>query len=191
MEKKPEHPGNNPAGLLKVVLFGPESTGKTTLAKQLAEHFQTTWAPEYMRQFLEEKWDNEERTITKNDLIPIAKGQILAEKVAAKKATKIFFCDTDLLQLKVYSEYYYHDFCEPEITIAALQEKPVLYLLTEIDVPWEPDFLRDRPNDRQNMFRIFEDELKLHKLPYKIVSGPEYERLKTAIHAIEKMVPKT
>jgi HTH-type transcriptional repressor of NAD biosynthesis genes len=172
---------------LKVVLFGPESTGKTTLAKQLAEHFNTLWVPEYMRGYLERKWDEKKMRISKDDLMPIAIGQMDLENKAAENTKEILFCDTNLLELKVYSEYYYNDFCPPEIETHALKNKYALYFLTNIDTPWVFDNLRDRPDDRQKMFRIFESELKDHDLPYVILRGSEKERLDRAINEIQKL----
>ena len=96
-----------PSDIVKVVLFGPESTGKTTLAKQLAAHYKTAWVPEYARQYLQDKWDRAQKTCEPLDLLPIAKGQITLENELTKKANKILFCDTDLLETKVYSEAYY------------------------------------------------------------------------------------
>src|SRR5690554_8219055 len=96
---------------MKVVLYGPESTGKTTLAAQLAAHYDTEWVPEYMRTYLERKWEEKKELITRDDLIPIAEGQLAHEAELAKKAEKLLICDTNLLELKVYSEYYYDGFC--------------------------------------------------------------------------------
>ena len=96
-----------PSNLIKVVLFGPESTGKTTLSRQLAEHYGTLWVPEYAREYLQEKWNREQKTCEPKDLIPIAQGQIKMENEMTKKATNLLVCDTDLLETKVYSEAYY------------------------------------------------------------------------------------
>ena len=93
-----------PSDILKVVLFGPESTGKTTLSEQLARHYNTVWVPEYARDYLQEKWNNERKTCEPHDLLPIAEGQMRLENRLTKKATKILVCDTDLLETKVYSE---------------------------------------------------------------------------------------
>ena len=93
-----------PANVIKVVLFGPESTGKTTLAQELADHYKTEWVPEYAREYLQVKWDKEQKTCEPQDLIPIAEGQIRLENYLTKKANKLLICDTDLLETKVYSE---------------------------------------------------------------------------------------
>lgn len=187
MEKKSQHTRNNTFKILKVVLFGPESTGKTTLAKQLADHYQTSFSPEYMREFLQKKWDNEKQVVSKSDLIPIAKGQLKNEKFAIEKAVDIVFFDTNLLELKVYSEYYYDGYCPIEIQQWLAGNNYDFYLLTNTDTPWQADDLRDRPNDRLPMFRIFEVELLRNNFPFKIIKGTGTMRLEKAINAIDKM----
>jgi nicotinamide riboside kinase len=92
------------ANCIKVVLFGPESTGKTTLAKQLAHHYNSVWVPEFARQYLQKKWNNERNTCEQSDLLPIAIGQMKLENNSAKKTDTVLVCDTDLLETKVYSE---------------------------------------------------------------------------------------
>src|SRR5690554_540983 len=88
---------------LKVVLFGPESTGKTILAKQLAAHYNTLWVPEFSRSYAEEKSKHNE-VLTKDDVLPIAIGQMALENSLAKQVESLLICDTNLLETKVYSE---------------------------------------------------------------------------------------
>ena len=95
-----------PANLVRVVLFGPESTGKTTLAQRLAKHYNTQWVPEFMREYLQDKWDREQKSCEPKDLLPIAEGQMRLENELAQSASDILICDTDLLELKVYSRAY-------------------------------------------------------------------------------------
>ncbi|WP_114491159.1 AAA family ATPase [Candidatus Ulvibacter alkanivorans] len=175
---------------IKVVLFGPESTGKTTLAKQLAQHFQTEWVPEYMREYLQKKWDESKEICAIEDLIPIAEGQMQAENCAATRVNELLICDTNLLELKVYSEYYYDGYCPKPIAEASEANNYDLYLLTNIDVPWEFDDLRDRPDDRSTLFRIFEAELKKGRTPYHIISGSKQERFDLAVNLIQKLLSK-
>ena len=188
MEKEFEHTRNQPAALIKVVLFGPESTGKTTLAAQLAAHYNTLWVSEFMREFLQKKWDSEKKLVEKEDLIPIAKGQLKLEKEISQKVEKLLICDTNLLELKVYSEYYYEGFCPSEIKREATKNDYSIYLLTYIDTPWEADDLRDRPENREEMFRIFEAELKKQNFPYKILVGNEKERFNRAVEIIDELL---
>ena len=185
MEKKLKQKSVN---IIKVVLFGPESTGKTTLSDQLARHYNTVWAPEYAREYLQKKWNNERKTCENSDLLPIAIGQMKLENKLAKKADKILICDTDLLETKVYSEEYYGGFVDPKLDKAAKVNQYDLYLLTHIDTPWEADDLRDKPEQRLEMFNAFENALIKHKRPYIVLKGNKQKRLKTATKAIDKLL---
>ena len=174
--------------LVKVVLFGPESTGKTTISKQLARHYNTVWTPEFARQYLQKKWNNERKTCEASDLIPIAIGQIHLENKLAKKADKVLICDTDLLETKVYSEEYYGGYVEEKLNNAALKNQYDLYLLTYIDTPWEEDDLRERPESRLEMFTAFENALKKYNKNYILLKGDKETRLDTASKAIDKII---
>lgn len=174
--------------IVKVVLFGPESTGKTTLSRQLAEHYNTVWAPEYARKYLQKKWNNERKTCEPSDLLPIAIGQIKSENKLAKKADRVLICDTDLLETKVYSESYYGGIVDPDLDKYAIKNKYDLYFLTYIDTPWEQDDLRDKPNERQEMFNTFERALIKHNRPYTLLKGDKNTRLQIAINAIDKLL---
>ena len=188
MEKTLEQ---QPSKCLKIVLFGPESTGKTTLAKQLADHFSTLWVPEYMRTYLQQKWDAEGKKCTKDDLMPIAEGQMRLENEAAKLVDKLLICDTNLLEIRVYSQYYYDGFCPDQIKKYAKENTYDLYFLTSVDVPWEIDDLRDRPDDRQEMFRTFETQLNEYHLQYQTLKGSEVERFESAVEKIIELLKYT
>jgi NadR type nicotinamide-nucleotide adenylyltransferase len=170
---------------IKIVLFGPESTGKTTLSRQLARHYNTVWVREYAREYLQEKWNNERKTCENSDLMPIAVGQMKLENELVKKADKILICDTDLLETKVYSEEYYGGYVNPNLEKAAAQNQYHLYLLTYIDTPWEEDDLREHPEQRLEMFNAFENALKKYNRPYIILKGDKKTRLETAITEID------
>lgn len=178
----------DPINLVKIVLFGPESTGKTTLSDQLARHYNTVWAPEYAREYLQKKWNNERKTCEQHDLLPIAVGQMKLENKSAKKADKLLICDTDLLETKVYSEAYYGGFVDPILDHAAINNTYDLYFLTYIDTPWEPDDLRDRPEQREEMFAAFEQALIKYNRPYIILKGDKETRLKKAVSEIDKII---
>lgn len=178
------------ANIIKVVIFGPESTGKTTLSRQLARHYNTVWVAEYAREYLQDKWNNERKTCENKDLIPIAIGQMRLENELVKKADKVLICDTDLLETKVYSQEYYGGFVDPKLDEAAYENKYDLYLLTYIDTPWEADDLRDRPGQRQEMFTAFENALKEHKKNYIILKGDKQTRLDKAIKEIDSLLSK-
>ncbi|KAB1153355.1 AAA family ATPase [Tenacibaculum aiptasiae] len=176
--------------LVKVVLFGPESTGKTTLSGQLARHYNTVWAPEFARDYLQDKWNNERKVCEQKDIIPIAEGQIKLENDLAKKADKILICDTDLLETKVYSEEYYGGFVDPILDEAAIENTYDIYFLTYIDTPWEADDLRDRPEQRLEMFTAFENTLKKYNRPYVLLKGDKETRFKKAVQIIDEILSK-
>ncbi|WP_452597784.1 AAA family ATPase [Pontimicrobium sp. MEBiC01747] len=179
-----------PANCIKVVLFGPESTGKTTLSRQLARHYNSVWVREYARVYLQEKWNNERKTCEPKDLLPIAEGQMRMENDYAKKTNSVLICDTDLLETKVYSEAYYLGSCDPVLEKFALENTYDLYFLTYIDTPWEADDLRDKPEQREEMFRAFQNTLIKYKRPYVLLKGDKKERLETAIKYIDNLLKK-
>lgn len=174
--------------LVKIVLFGPESTGKTTLSIQLAKHYNTVWVEEFARPYLQTVWNQERRTCEPKDIMPIAYGQIALENRLAKRADKVLICDTDLLETKVYSEEYYGGYVDPLLEKAAVNNTYDLYLLTYIDTPWVEDDLRDRPEQRLEMFNAFKKALDDSKRPYILLKGDKETRLKTATEAIDKII---
>ena len=176
------------ANCVKVVLFGPESSGKTTLSKHLARYYNSVWVPEYAREYLQNKWNNERKTCEISDLLPIAIGQMKLENDLAKKTDSVLICDTDLLETKVYSEVYYSGICDPILEKYALENTYNLYFLTYIDTPWEADDLRDKPNERLRMFKAFEDVLIKYNRPYILLKGDRLERLQTAVEQIDKLL---
>lgn len=172
--------------VIRIVLYGPESTGKTSLAKALAEYYNTVWVPEYMRTFLENKMlVPGEEIVAYNELMPIAKGQIATENEAISKANKFLFCDTNLLEIEVYADYYF-DRCPEEIRSFAQKNSYDLYLLTYIDTIWEEDDFRDSPENRQEFFKLFEDKLIHNNLPYLIVKGTMEERINFVTSELER-----
>lgn len=175
---------------IKIVLFGPESTGKTTLAKALAAHYNTSWAPEFAREYLQHKWNISQKVCEPSDMIPIALGQMKEENKAIQNANKLVFMDTNLLTTKVYSDVYYGS-CENVIEQAALNHSYDFYLLTDIDVPWEADDLRDKPEEREEMFFAFENELKTIGAPFQKISGSETERFEKAVQLIDTLIRLT
>lgn len=177
-----------PINLVKIVLFGPESTGKTTISQQLARHYNTVWVPEYARDYLQNKWNNFRKTCENDDLIPIAIGQMKMENDLSKKADRVLICDTDLLETKVYSQEYYGGYVDPRLDEAAQTNTYDLYLLTYIDTPWEADDLRDRPELRLEMFQAFENALKTHGKKYIILKGSRKKRFNKAVKAIDKII---
>ena len=173
--------------IIKIALFGPESTGKTTLANQLATHFKTTWAPEYAREYLQDKWNKKQEICSPEDLLPIAYGQIHIENQALALANTYLFCDTCLLVTKVFSEMYY-GFCDPILDKAAKKHQYDLFFLTDIDVPWKSDDLRDKPNEREATFEQFKKALIDFKKPFIVLKGNEQERLDQSILIISELI---
>ena len=173
---------------IKIVLFGPESTGKSSLAKFLASHYKTNYVEEFARQYLQEKWDNFGKICEKQDLIPIAKGQIKNENIMSKKANRILFCDTDLLTTAVYSRLYFNSFCDADLDKFSKHNYYDLYLLMDIDIEWVKDDLRDRPNERAELFNVFKNALIENNKNYMIVSGNFEKRKQTSINFIDNFL---
>lgn len=172
--------------IIRIALFGPESTGKTTLAIQLAEHFKTAWVPEFARDYLQEKWDKTAQICDVDDMLPIAFGQTKLENQSLSRADKFLFCDTNLLVTKVFSEVYY-GFCDPIIEKAALEHEYDLFFLTDIDVPWEKDDLRDKAEGRESVFAVFKQTLIDNNKPFIILSGDKNLRISKAISIVEDL----
>ncbi len=162
----------------KIAIVGPESTGKSTLSQALAQQFGAGWVPEYARQYLNELG----REYHKDDLLSIAKGQLAMEDEACKKHDLVF-CDTNLLVIKIWSDYKYGE-CDAWITQKIQERKYDLHLLTFIDLPWQDDAQREHPHAREELFRIYENELKKLNIEYFIVKGKNDER---QINAIAKV----
>lgn len=172
--------------IIKIAIFGPESTGKTTLATQLAAYYKTVWVPEFARDYLQEKLDNGRGICDIDDMLPIAYGQTKLENQGASVANKYLFCDTNLLVTKVFSELYYN-FCDSLLDKAARAHQYDLFFLTDIDVPWEDDGLRDSPDGRESVFEIFKQSLIDNKKPFITISGDKETRLKKAVAIIEDL----
>ena len=173
---------HTPKSVFNVAILGAESTGKTTLCRDLAAHFGSPWIPEYMRTYLQVKWDNEQLTCTWDDLLPIAQGQIDLENKLAKQAAQLpddnryLFCDTSLFELMVYANWYYGD-CPEALSQAALTHHYDLILLTEVDIPWVADDLRDSPHQREDISAYFASQLTLHNKDIQRIGGDRVQRV--------------
>jgi NadR type nicotinamide-nucleotide adenylyltransferase len=164
----------------KIAITGPESTGKSTLARKLAEHYKTLWVPEYARTYI----DQLDRPYEQHDLNQIAKGQIFHENEFISKSNKFMFCDTELTVLKIWSAYKYGN-VDSYILSEYKNSSYDLYLLLDIDLPWEYDSQRENPDQRKYFFDWFEKELRLKGANYQIINGNADERLENACRAIE------
>lgn len=174
--------------VVKVVLFGPESTGKTSLARELAAYYNTAWVPEFSRDYLQKKWNEQQLICERQDILPIAAGQMELENRLAEKVDKLLICDTNLLETVVYSQAYFDGFCEPHLLKHALKAKYDLYFLMYIDVPWVEDDLRDRPHQRELMFNRFQQSLETHRKPYQLLTGNFQQRFDAAVKTIDKLL---
>ncbi|OAZ05208.1 DUF4301 family protein [Flavobacterium succinicans] len=172
--------------IIRIAIFGPESTGKTTLAKQLAEYYQTVWVPEFARDYLQEKLDSDRGICDVEDMLPIAYGQTKLENERAAIANTFLFCDTNLMVTKVFSELYYN-FCDSLLDEAARAHQYDLFFLTDIDVPWEDDGLRDSPEGRESVFSVFKQSLIDNKKPFITLTGDKKTRLNKAVTILEEL----
>ena len=179
--KQLQFPGTD---IIKIAIYGPESTGKTTLSNQLADHFKTEWAPEFARDYLQQKWDSKKEICTPDDLLPIAFGQMKLENSALQKAKNYLFVDTCLMATKVFSEIHY-GFCDSKLDKAAGKHKYDLFFLTDIDVPWEQDDLRDSPKEREITFEKFKQALIENNKPFIVLTGNQDTRFQKALAIIE------
>lgn len=164
----------------RLSITGPESTGKSTLAQQLAQHFSTGWVPEFARDYI----GNLNQPYTLQDLENIARGQLELQQKAEAKNPKILIVDTELLVLKIWSENAFGA-C-PEWILEELQNQRFdLYLLMDIDLPWEPDPQREHPHLRQYFFDLYKAELEKLNFPFQVISGTDQERFEAALKALE------
>ena len=167
----------------KVVVIGPECTGKSDLSAFLADRFNTVWVPEYARAYL----DNLSRPYEEHDLLTIAQGQMRSEDQSRHLAHDVMICDTNLYVLKVWSEFKFGR-CHPEI-LANIASRPYdLYLLTYVDIPWQEDPQREHPDKRQQLYEIYHHEMMRQSVPFVEIRGPRDQRRKSAVEAIEKIV---
>lgn len=168
----------------KIVVLGPESTGKSTLCAALAKHYNTHWCPEYARQFLNENGTN----YNYDDLLTIAKGQLNNEDKFVEKAKQMLIIDTDMYVMKVWCEYVFNN-CHPFILEKINERKYDAYLLCDIDLPWTADEMREYPNEapRKELFTIYKELLINQKTPWGIVKGSGNTRTENAIALIEQL----
>lgn len=168
----------------KIVIIGPESTGKSTLSSMLSEVLHTVWVPEFAREYLEGLG----RDYNYNDLEAIAKGQLALEKKRYAQANNYLICDTDLQVIKVWSEHKYGK-CADYILQNIAATTHDLYLLTDIDMPWVFDPLREHPDEnmRRYFFDIYKDIVANSGSQWQLVSGNERQRLEMALTAINQL----
>jgi NadR type nicotinamide-nucleotide adenylyltransferase len=177
--------------LKKVVIIGPESTGKSTLGRQLAAHYNTLWVKEYAREYLLQHGTD----YTFDNLLTVAKGQLAGEDAgtakAAENGSQLLFIDTDMYVIKVWCEFVF-DNCHQWILDQAAVRKYDLYLLCNTDLPWVKDELREYPDfeTRDKLYHIYKDIMVNQQVPWADISGIGEERLQKAVEAVELFCKK-
>ena len=170
----------------KVVVIGPESTGKSTLSEQLANYYNTSWVPEYAREYLLQHGTE----YNYDDLLTIAHGQVALEESYIEKGadSKVLFIDTDQYVMKVWAEFVFGK-CHQWILDQITKRKYDLYLLCNIDLPWTHDALREYPDlaPRQELYAIYKNLLMNQPVPWVDISGNYDERLQKAIQAVNDL----
>ena len=169
----------------RILILGPESTGKSTLAEDLSQYFGEPWVPEFAREYLEKI----DRSYQYEDLLEIAKGQVASEDLIAKKAEKLLFVDTDLRVIHIWSEHRFGK-TDPWILDQIKLRNYDLILLTDTDLPWEPDPLREYPEleMREYFFEKYRNLAQESGFPWEIVQGDRTIRLKKAILLIKSIL---
>lgn len=162
----------------RVCLIGPECTGKTTLAERLADHFGVPWVPEFAREYALQVG----RLLTAEDIEPIARGQMALED-AAPTTLSLTILDTDLISTVVYARHYYGT-CPEWIETEARVRKADLYLLTDVDVPWTIDDVRDSAAPREILHRVFATTLAIYGADFVAIRGDRETRFAAAVAAI-------
>ncbi len=167
--------------LMLIAVVGPESCGKTTLAKAIAQHLSAPMVEEYAREYLELRSPG--GSYSQEDVLNIAKNQWEREQQAVLKNSQNLVLDTDLLVIKVWWEQKYGS-CHPWILDKLNQQPTRKYLLTKPDIPWQSDPLRENPNDRDFLFDIYQRELTTAHSDYEVISGDGPQRAKLAFACI-------
>lgn len=198
----------------KIVILGPESTGKSTLCELLAQHYNTLWCPEFAREYL----TTHGMDYDFDDLLSIAKGQLALEKeyenmvnsqwsiaegsnpgeakrwvnvktLRSQNYPPLLFVDTDMYVMKVWCEYVFQK-CHHFILNEIIQQTTNFYLLCKPDLPWAEDVLREYPDEkpRLELYQIYRDIMINQKVPWVEIFGDYDARLEKAISAIDKFI---
>lgn len=168
--------------LIRIALLGPESTGKTELAAALANHFSTEWVPEYARTYLADRPGNYSR----EDVLFCITGQRALEEAKATDAETLLFCDTEMINFKVWLTHKYGS--APSWITDDLSHRYDAYLLTSPDIPFAADPMREHPERRDFFFDWYRREIESAGIPYEIISGSGEVRLQHAIDAVKRLL---
>jgi NadR type nicotinamide-nucleotide adenylyltransferase len=170
----------------KIAIVGPESTGKSTMSAYLANHYQTVWVPEYARGYCENLTD----TPTWQDEINMFYGQIALEEEFLPIANNLLICDTTFITVKIWSDHIFGK--SPQEVLDELPKHPYdLYLLLNIDLPWQDDPLRDFPHLRDHFMDVWYNELNTLNANYVTISGTGDERYQSAVAAIDSFLKQS
>ncbi|MGY3215422.1 AAA family ATPase [Mucilaginibacter sp. HD30] len=173
---------NPKSEIIKIAIVGPESTGKSTMSAWLAEHYDTVWVPEYARGYCEKLTTPP----TWQDEINMFNGQLALEREMATNARNgILICDTTFITVKIWSDHIFGS-SPKEVTDALTQHHYDLYLLLNIDMPWQDDPLRDFPTLREHFMEIWHQELKAINANYIVISGTGQQRYDSAVGVIDQ-----
>jgi NadR type nicotinamide-nucleotide adenylyltransferase len=174
---------NPTSDIIKIAIVGPESTGKSTMSAYLAGHYQTVWVPEFARGYCEKltgmpAWQDE---------VNMFYGQLALEEDLLPQVNKLLICDTTFITVKIWSDHTFGR--SPQEVLDKLPVHPYdLYLLLDIDLPWEEDPLRDFPHMREHFMEVWHKELQDLHARYSVISGTGPERYQRAVEAIDEFL---
>jgi NadR type nicotinamide-nucleotide adenylyltransferase len=169
--------------VLKIAVVGPESTGKSTMSAYLAKHYNTVWVPEFARGYCEALTE----PCTWQDEINMFYGQLALEAEYLPKANNLLICDTTFITVKIWSDEIFGR--SPQEVLDELPKHPYdLYLLLNIDLPWEEDPLRDFPHMREHFMDVWHKELDALGARYILISGTGYDRYENAVKAVDGFI---
>jgi NadR type nicotinamide-nucleotide adenylyltransferase len=172
-----------PEKIKRIAFIGPESSGKTTLCKQLADYYKTFWVAEYSREYMEQL----NRPYTLEDILLISKKQLENEQELLMKSNNLLFADTELINSKVWCEDKF-EYCPEWISEKIEEKKYDLYLLTKPDLPWQPDPVRENPTRRDYFYNLYLKELQTRKFNYEIIAGEGDTRFNNAVKAVDEFL---
>ena len=168
-------------GIRRIAIIGAESTGKTWLCENLAKHYNTIWVPEYAREYFH---DSDIYNFTMDDLVKIAEKQMALEEKLYPNAKDFLFCDTTLITLKIWAELEFQKI-PPVIADNLPKIKYEHYFITNNEMPWVYDPLRQNKHSRDMLMEMNIAEVKKLGIPYSIISGKDTDRLKNAIKILQ------
>lgn len=168
---------------IRIAIVGAESSGKTTLCRDLAEHYAADWLPEYAREYFAH---NDSPGYDIDDVVRIGAEQLLREQ---QHSAPLLFCDSNLLINRIWAEERF-GFCPEWIAEHYRPQDYLLHLLPTPDIPWEPDPLRENPHDRQRLFERYHLALTESGCRFVVVSGSRQERVQQAVDELHRLRPE-